>query len=108
MIDEFIDYLKRIKEQLAGESCLKGEPFMKLGKATVLDQYVNVPGYVSDDFGKALNNFYIQNPTVSKKPSEWLNNHIIYEAEIIEYYGVNRRGTNMKKRFNNIKNYFSK
>jgi hypothetical protein len=31
MIDEFIDYLKRIKEQLAGESCLKGEPFMKLG-----------------------------------------------------------------------------
>src|SRR5690606_22237325 len=76
----------------------------KLGKATVLDQHINRPGYVTDDFAKSLNNFFNKNTQVSKNPNNWGDNHRTYEEEILEHYGVNRRGTDMSARFRKMKN----
>ncbi len=76
----------------------------KLGKATALDQHINRPAYVKEDFGKALNDFYKQNPNASKKPNDWKNNHKDYEEKILEIYGKNRRGTQMSSRYTQMKN----
>ncbi len=79
----------------------------KLGKALVLDQHVNRPSYVKPDFGKALDYFYDlhkdDKESVSKNPDNWGNKHAEYEATIIEYYGNNRRGTDMVNRYDNLK-----
>ncbi|WGE43120.1 hypothetical protein [Actinobacillus equuli] len=74
-----------------------------LGKATVLDHDVNRPGYVAEDFAKALNYFYRNHPNVNKNPNTWGEKHNSYEREIIEYYGNNRRGTDMVSRFKKLK-----
>lgn len=75
-----------------------------LGKAVVLDQDVNRPGYVSKDFGKALDNFYKKNPNADKDPSKWKDeDRSKYETEIIDDYGKNRRGTDMSNRYDKIK-----
>lgn len=76
----------------------------KLGKATALDQHINRPAYVKEDFGKALNHFYKENPSVSKNPNNWKDSHETYENEILEYYGKHRRGTHMPLRYNQLKN----
>ncbi|TCP88664.1 LysM domain-containing protein [Cricetibacter osteomyelitidis] len=72
-------------------------------KATVLDHHVNRPGYVSKDFGKALDYFYSVNPKASKNPADWGNSHNRYEKYIVDYYGIHRRGTDMKQRYSNLK-----
>ncbi|MBK9733155.1 MAG: hypothetical protein IPO83_18025 [Chitinophagaceae bacterium] len=74
------------------------------GRATILDQRINRPGYVKDDFGAAVDRFYEKNPKVSKNPAEWGENRATYEQGILEDYGVSRRGTDMESRFNKIKN----
>ena len=74
-----------------------------LGKATVLDHHINRPAQVAKYFGRALNVFFASHPTVSKKPSDWGNNHTAYEKIIIDYYGVHRSGTDMINRYNKMK-----
>lgn len=74
-----------------------------LGKATILDQDVNRPGYVRKDFAEALNYFYKMNPYADKNPMNWKENHSAYESEIVEYYGNHRRGIDMVNRFNRLK-----
>lgn len=76
----------------------------KLGKATALDQHINRPAYVKEDFGKALTYFFKENPSISKNPANWGIKHSEYEKLIIDYYGKKRRGTKMPIRYNNMKN----
>lgn len=69
------------------------------GGALVLDQSVNRPGYVSTDFGKALDKFYADNPTVSKDPTTWsASDRAAREDEILKNYEATRRGTDMPGR----------
>lgn len=75
----------------------------KLGKATVLDQHINRPGYVAHDFASALKKFFEKNPNVNQNPKTWGTNHAIYEQNILNDYGLNRRGTAMSTRYNNLK-----
>ena len=74
-----------------------------LGKATVLDHHVNRPNNVSKYFGIALDSFFSKNPNVSKNPNTWGALHNKYEKEIIDYYGVNRDGTDMPTRYMELK-----
>ncbi len=126
-VKDFVDRLKNkvlpIKPQGYNyklENYLKS----KLGKATVLDQHINRPGYVKADFGKSLDNFFSKKnkeveafnkkendktkhtSKISKNPNDWGTNHIDYEKEILDDYGINRRGTKMKDRYNKMKNKF--
>lgn len=73
------------------------------GQALVLDQSVNRPAYVDNDFGGALDSFYKDNPKVSKNPTEWGENRATYEDAINKAYGPNRRGTDMVKRYGDIR-----
>lgn len=96
----------------------------KLGKATVLDHHINRPAYVKTDFAEALDNFFTKKDKevddfnklekdkskhkkkVSKDPSTWGDNHADYEKDILDDYGVNRRGTDMKTRYDKMKSKF--
>lgn len=73
------------------------------GRALALDQSVNRPGLVRRDYGKALDDFYKNNPKAPTNPAEWGNNRSAYEDQINEYYGRNREGTDMPKRYEAIK-----
>lgn len=77
----------------------------KLGRATALDHHINRPAYVKTDLGKALDNFFAMDEynEVSKNPDNWGENHSTYEDIILEDYGNNRRGTDMKNRFTKMK-----
>lgn len=44
------------------------------------------------------------NTEISKDPNDWLEKHDEYEKIIIDFYGINRRGTDMKNRFTRLKN----
>jgi hypothetical protein len=69
------------------------------GAALVLDQDVNRPRLVREDFGKALDKFFSSNPQVSKDPSVWgTDQRQAYEQEILDNYTGVRRGTDMDKR----------
>jgi len=78
----------------------------KLGKATVLDQHINRPAYVDNDFGKALDKFFKKNPTVDRNPNNWGANHYMYEKTILDDYGKKRRGTKMSDRYDDLKEAF--
>ena len=75
----------------------------KLGRATLLDQSVNRPAFVRFNVGEAMNRFFSKHPNVSKNLKKWGNKHSDYEKEIIEDYGITRKGTDMKKRFLKMK-----
>ncbi len=120
------DFINRLKNKVlplkpSGYS-YRIEDFLKskLGKATALDHHINRPGYVAKDFAKALNYFFTKKDKevndynankekkdhkskISRNPSDWAENHSDFEKEIIEYYGKNRRGTDMKNRFVKMK-----
>ena len=69
------------------------------GAALVLDQDVNRPGFVSGDFGSALDRFYAEHPKASKDPALWTaEQRAIYEPAILEKYSAIRRGTDMAGR----------
>lgn len=68
-----------------------------LGKPTVLDHHVNRPNNVSKYFGIALDSFFSKNPNTCGVL------HNKYEKEIIDYYGVNRDGTDMPTRYMDLK-----
>lgn len=75
----------------------------KIGKAAVLDQHVNRPGYVRADFGSALKKFFSQYPHVSEVPTEWGDAHEKHEGNLLEVYVSVRRMTNSEKRYNDLK-----
>ncbi len=122
------DFIKRLNKVLlikpTGHSYqLKAYVKSKLGKATVLDHHINRPAYVDNDFGKALNNFFVgkdkeietfnkgkekkdQKAKVSRNPADWGTNHATYEKTILDDYGKNRRGTDMEKRYKKMVNKF--
>lgn len=73
------------------------------GSALVLDQDVNRPGYVREDFGKSLDAFFNDNPNVSKDPTSWsTDDRVAYEKSILENYVTERRGTDMMDRAANL------
>ncbi|CAF3586474.1 unnamed protein product, partial [Rotaria sp. Silwood2] len=73
-----------------------------LGRATVLDQHVNHPGYVATDFAAALNYTSKSYPDLIRGPyMEWSHS---YERILLEYYGTHRRMTDAVKKYNNLKN----
>lgn len=96
----------------------------KLGRALVLDQHINRPGYVRVDFAKALNTFYNRmdnevimhnsklkdrskmKTKVPRNPKNWGAQHSVYEEMVISYYGLHRRGTDMKNRYLRIEHKF--
>jgi hypothetical protein len=73
-----------------------------LGRAMVLDQYVNRPSYVLKDFGDALNKFYMNSDAASRDPKKWGKDHERYEKEVIGYYADLRRGSDMGKRYDKL------
>lgn len=68
------------------------------GGALVLDQDVNRPGYVSADFGRALNKFYASHPHASQDPGSWGTDRAKFEQIIMKEYSAERRGTDMANR----------
>ncbi|MFK4076408.1 hypothetical protein ACI2KX_22045 [Ectopseudomonas khazarica] len=94
---QLLDFAKRLRNEVleitpAGVQ-YKTKDYLKspLGKATALDHHINRPGYVKSDLGASLSRFFERHPTLSKNPSDWLDRHAEYEAEILEDYGITRR-----------------
>jgi hypothetical protein len=87
-----------------------------LGKAVVLDQHVNCPGFVVKNITTALDNFYQKNSPVPKDPNQWGKKREAYEKAIIDYYADIRIGTDMgrgrgrknDKRYAKLQEYLSK
>ena len=79
-----------------------------LGKGVVLNHDVNRPKHVNNCFGDSLDEFFKNNPKISKNPTTWGDKHSEYETKILEIYGV-KRGvspydmTYARKRYNNLK-----
>lgn len=94
---QILDFSKRMRSEVLeikpSGSEYKLKDFLKspLGKATALDHHINRPGYVSSDFGATLKRFFDKNPSLSKSPASWGDNHALYELEILEDYGKTRR-----------------
>ncbi|WP_062696378.1 hypothetical protein [Chryseobacterium indologenes] len=124
---QVLDFIKRLKEVVmpivpTGHSYKLSDYLKsKLGKATALDHHINRPGFVKDDFGAALNRFFAKKDAqtdkenknrkegeklgkISRNPGEWGNMHSTYEQEILDDYGNKRRGTDMDKRYEKMKN----
>jgi hypothetical protein len=75
--------------------------------ALVLDQDVNRPGFVSADFGKALDAFYSAQPQAPKDPTRWTaEQHQQYEPIIVASYTQARiaRMTDAEPRADHITN----
>jgi hypothetical protein len=62
-----------------------------LGRAAVLDQSVNRPGYVSHDVAASLDHLYKTHPTTPRNPDEWGQGRATLEQTLTEHYGVTRR-----------------
>lgn len=91
------------------------------GKAIVVDQHVNRPAYIDDDFATALDNFFTIKDTevdafnkdkpaaqhktkISRNPNDWTAaDKKTYETAIMSDYGFARRGTDMPLRYAKIK-----
>ncbi|MCF6190293.1 MAG: hypothetical protein L3J51_07435 [Cocleimonas sp.] len=105
-VHDFIDRLNNIVLKITPKDYsykISSYVNSNLGKATVLDHHINRPSDVKQYFGNALDNFFASHPTVSKNPADWGSNHSAYEKIIIDYYGINRSGTDMVKRYNKMK-----
>lgn len=68
------------------------------GRAMLLDQSVNSPGTQPGDLEKALDKFYLANPSASQDPAEWGDNRPAYESEILDNYSQDRRMTDSNQR----------
>lgn len=105
---QVLDFKKRINEATGQKPAGYDHPISDYAtsaksQAAVLDQSVNRPAYVDDDYGKALDDFYKAHPKASKDPAEWGDQRGAYEEEINDSYGKNRRGTDMAGRYERIK-----
>ncbi|AXT50278.1 hypothetical protein D1818_05330 [Aquimarina sp. BL5] len=109
-VKQIEDFISRLRDRVLpivprGYSHTLGDFLIsRLGRATALDHHINRPAYVRNDLGDSLNNFFARNPNVSENPLNWGENHQTYETEILEDYGVTRRGTDMAERFNKMRN----
>lgn len=74
-----------------------------LGRAVVLDHSVNRPANVGREFKKAIENFYINNPSVSLDPNSWGGSHDIYENKLLDEYKLTRQMTDSVSRFNALR-----
>lgn len=64
----------------------------------MVDQDVNRPGYTSQDFGSALDDFYGNHPDASGDPTQWTaQQRAQYEPEIVSAYRLNRRTVETRK-----------
>ena len=94
---QVLDFAKRLQHEVMEikpsgfEFTLREYLKSPLGKATVLDHHINRPGYVSCDFGAALQRFMDSNPSTTKAPASWGDNHAEYELSILNDYGIARR-----------------
>lgn len=94
---QVLDFAKRLKHEVMeikpSGSGFRLKEYLKspLGKATVLDHHINRPGYVSRDFGAALQRFFDSNPSAAQEPINWGDNHEKYEHSILNDYGKTRR-----------------
>ncbi|UPQ82273.1 SH3 domain-containing protein [Pseudomonas knackmussii] len=94
---QVLDFAKRLQHEVMEikptgfEFKLREYLKSPLGKATVLDHHINRPGYVSRDFGAALQRFLDSNPSTSKAPANWGDNHAENELSILNDYGIARR-----------------
>lgn len=105
---QILGFKKRIKEAIGTVPKGYDHPISDYmssakGRALALDQSVNKPAYVEKDYGKALDDFYKQNPKASKNPADWGDKRSEYEDEINEFYGMKRQGTDMPGRYQRIK-----
>src|SRR5690606_23955389 len=79
---QVLDFAKRLKHEVmeikpfGSEFKLKDYLKSPLGKATALDHHINRPGYVSRDFGAALQRFFDRNPSAAQEPVNWGDNQI--------------------------------
>ncbi|CAF3939814.1 unnamed protein product, partial [Rotaria sp. Silwood1] len=110
---QVLDFIDRLHKQVLpikpiGFESYTLDDYLKsnFGKAVVLDQHVNRPGYVKADFGKALEHLFTKYPDLSKDPAKWGPNREKYEAELVDYYGTHRRMTDAAKRYSELKNEF--
>ena len=104
-IMDFIDRLhSALEKKPTGYTFTAGKFFKTLlGKAVVLDHDINRPGFVRDDLGTALDNFFFQNPTVNRNIDTWGAAYDTYERKILDLYGNDRRMTNASTRYNHLK-----
>lgn len=105
---QIMDFIDRLRSALGkkptGYTFTAGQLFKSaLGKAVVLDHDINRPGFVKDDIGKALDTFFIQNPTVSRDIALWGSAYGTNERKVLDIYGPGRRMTNASMRYNHLK-----
>ncbi|WP_051534813.1 hypothetical protein [Deefgea rivuli] len=107
-VRDFINQLNlvlKLKIKIGGKKFLIGDLVKSnLGQATVVDQYVNRPAYVSTDLQSAIEEYISLKKIVDKDPFLMGEYNEDYESGFIEIYGNKRRGTDMVKRFNKMKN----
>lgn len=91
-ITDFIDRLRDVLLKVPNTYSFSiGKVFRSaLGQATALDENVNRPGKVAANVKKALDEFFLQNPNVSKDIATWGSNHSVYERKIVDIYGPGR------------------
>ncbi|GAB5095809.1 hypothetical protein YK56LOC_15250 [Caballeronia sp. HLA56] len=70
-----------------------------LGRALALDQHVNRPGNVADDFGRALSDFFHANSSVANDPAKWGAQHTAHEAALTAAYAARRRMNDNNTRY---------
>jgi hypothetical protein len=113
--DDFIDlqvddFIQQLRDVLAKKITIDNKKYpisslvkSELGRAAVLDQYVNRPALVASDLKKSILTSLLKYNNVKNDPATWGAEHVKYEAEFIEHYGNHRQGTDMAKRFKKLK-----
>ncbi|WP_186087434.1 hypothetical protein [Burkholderia gladioli] len=93
---QLLDFVRRLRHYMALNPT--GYPYQideyfqgDLGRATVLDQSVNRPGYVAGDVAASLNHLYATYPATPRNPSEWGQNRSTLERALADHYGITRR-----------------
>ena len=106
---QVVDFVERLRLSLSvsprghGATVIGDYLRSSLGKAVVLDQHVNRPGFVSTDFGRALDVFFDENPQADRHPSKWASDHDRNENSLIEIYSSRRRMTDSIHRYDALK-----
>jgi len=109
---QVLDFVEKLKEILklkpSGFSYTIKEYFKSnFSRAVILDQRVNRPAFVQKDLGEAMERFFTKNSFYSQSPLGWNEKkQYDFEMEVMEDYGNNRRGTDMKKRYSKLKKHF--
>lgn len=104
-IVDFVERLHSAEGKVISSSGMKICDYVKsnFGRAVVLDHSVNRPGFVVPDFKKALDNFHVNNPSISLEPATWGSSHSANESKLLDEYKLTRRMTDSTARFNALK-----